>query len=234
MKKFFTLLLSSLFSLSLFAFDGSRLSISAVATSTQLKVEVDGRQYTMKDNSITLSYLSEGHHQVIITRQKSQHGFRKNEEVIYNSFIFLKKGFHFDITVNRFGKAVIDEHLIDIQDDWYNQEDDYYNSNNGGWSNGYSNVMSVSEFEGLKDQLRKEWFENNRVKSVKFIIDKNNFTTAQVKDLMLLFIFEDNRLDIAKYAYCKTVDQGRYYQLNDALTFTASKKELADFLHQAH
>ena len=53
MKKIFTLLLSSLFSLSLLAFDGSRLSISAPGTSTELKIEIDGRKFTMKNNSIT-------------------------------------------------------------------------------------------------------------------------------------------------------------------------------------
>ena len=139
MKKIFTLLLSSLFSLSLLAFDGSRLSISTVATSTQIKVEVDGRKFSMKDNSITLSYLAEGRHVIKITREKNMNGrndFRKREEVIYTNTIFLKRGFHLDITINRFGKAMMDERRIDMNDEWYNDEDDYYDSDNGGWNNG--------------------------------------------------------------------------------------------------
>ncbi|MBP8115276.1 MAG: hypothetical protein KAY50_07965, partial [Chitinophagaceae bacterium] len=64
MKKIFTLIISSLLSLSLLAFDGSRLSISAVTSSQELSVEVDGRKFSMKDNSITLSYLAQGYHQV--------------------------------------------------------------------------------------------------------------------------------------------------------------------------
>lgn len=234
MKKISTLLLSSVFSLSLLAYDGSRLSISSVATSTGMKVEVDGRKFSMKDNSITLGYLSEGSHQVMITRIKSTGSFRSKEEVIYNSAVFLKKGFHLDLTVNRFGKVLMDEHCIDLKDEWYNDEDDYYNSDNGGWSNGYSNVMSEREFSDVKDQIRKEWFENNRLISVKFIIDKNNFTTRQVKDLMLLFTFENNRLEVAKYAYCKTMDQKNYYQLMDVLSFSSSKEELASCMHAAH
>jgi Domain of unknown function (DUF4476) len=234
MKKISTLLLSSLFSLSLLAYDGSRLSISSVATSTEMKVEVDGRKFSMKDNTITLGYLSEGRHQVTITRTKSTNSFRRREEVIYSSAIFLKKGFHTDLTVNRFGKVIMDEHYIDLKDEWYNDEDDYYNSDNGGQNNGYSNVMSEREFSNVKDQIRKEWFENNRLISVKFIIDKNNFTTAQVKDLMLLFTFENNRLEVAKYAYCKTMDQKNYYRLNDVLTFSSSKEELSCYLREAH
>ena len=235
MKKIFTLLLSSLFSLSLFAFDGSRLSISAPGTSTELKIEIDGRQFSMKNNSITLGYLAEGSHQVKIYREskKNSMGFGR-KSYIFNSTIFLKRGFHLDITVNRFGKAMQDEQRIDATDEFYNDEDDYYDNNNGGWNNGqYNNVIGVRAFNDLKEQLRKEWFENNRMGSAKFIIDKSSFTAAQVKELMLLFTFESNRLELAKYAYCKTVDQRNYLLVNDALTFSSSKDELARFLSEA-
>ena len=239
MKKIFTLLLSTIFSLSLLAFDGSRLSVSAVGTSTEMKIEVDGRMFSMKDNSITLSYLAEGYHQVKIIREKNKKA-RDNDfsrsrksEVIYSNSIFLKRGFHLDITVNRFGKVLLDERRIDRDDEWYNEEDDYYDNDNGGWDNGRGNVMSNREFNDVKDQIRKEWFEANRLTSARVIIDKNNFTTQQVKDLMLLFTFENNRLEVAKYAYRKTVDKHSYYQLNDAFTFNSSKDELARFIRES-
>ena len=235
MKKIFTLLLSSLFSLSLLAFDGSRLSISAVGTSTEMKIEVDGRKFSMKDNSITLSYLAEGYHQVKIFREKNKrgNGNGRKSEIIYSNSIYLKKGVHLDITVNRFGKVLVDERRIDRNDDWYNDEDDYYDNDNGGWNNGYGNVMSNREFDDMKDQIRKEWFEKNRLTSAKVIVDKNNFTTQQVKELMLLFTFENNRLEIAKYAYRKTVDRQNYFQLNDAFSFSSSKEELARFIRES-
>ena len=237
MKKIFTLLLSSLFSLSLLAFDGSRLSISAVGTSTEMKIEVDGRKFSMKDNSITLSYLAEGYHQVKIFREKNKRGNGnsngRKSEIIYSNSIYLKKGVHLDITVNRFGKVLVDERRIDRNDDWYNDEDDYYDNDNGGWNNGYGNVMSNREFDDMKDQIRKEWFEKNRLTSAKVIVDKNNFTTQQVKELMLLFTFENNRLEIAKYAYRKTVDRQNYFQMNDAFSFSSSKEELARFIRES-
>lgn len=234
MKKIFTLLFSSLLSLSLLAFDGSRLSVSTVATSTVISVEVDGRKFNVKDNSITLGYLSEGRHRVVIYREKKRRGYGNNRDIIYNSFVTLRRGFHTDITVTRFGKVMLDEQRMDMRNDWYNDEDDYYNSDDGGWSNGYSNVMNAREFNTVKDQISKEWFENNRLVSTKVIIDKNNFTTQQVKELMYLFTFENNRLEIAKYAYCKTVDQRNYFQLNEALTFNSSKDDLARFLRESY
>ena len=93
--------------------------------------------------------------------------------------------------------------------------------------------MNGREFEVLKESLRKEWFEANRLISVRFIIDKNNFTTQQVKELMLLFTFEKNRLEIARYAYSKTVDKKNYYLVNEVLTFSSSKDELARFIRNS-
>ncbi len=86
----------------------------------------------------------------------------------------------------------------------------------------------------MKEQIRKEWFENNRLTSAKTIIDKNNFTAQQVKEMMLLFSFENNKLEIAKYAYRKTVDKQNYYVVNDAFTFSSSKDELARFIRESN
>lgn len=253
MKKIFTLLLGSVFSLSLLAYDGTRLSISTVTNNMDLKVEIDGKRFTMQNNSITVGNLSEGSHQLKIYRDKKRNawGFgRRGEDVIYSSYVYLKRGFHSDILVNRFGKVFVDEQRIDANNDRYNEDDRRYNdqdnnydngnngnnnngNNNNGWNNGYGNVMNDREFNDIKEQIRKEWFENNRLTSAKVIIDKNNFTTQQVNDLMLLFTFENNRLELAKYAYRKTVDKQSYFQVNDALTYSSSKDELARFIRES-
>lgn len=242
MKRIFTLFFALLFSITMFAFNGSKLSISTVSNSQDYKVEVDGRKFTMRDNAITLSNLSEGYHQVKIFRDGMKSngnafGFGRNV-IIYSNSVYLKRGFHLDITINRFGKALVDERRIDYKDDWYDDDDDYYDGNdgswnNGGWNNGYGNLMNVREFESVKESLRKEWFEKNRLTSTKFIIDKNNFTTMQVREMMLLFSFENNKLEIAKYAYRKAVDKNNYYMVNDALTFNSSKDELARFIRES-
>lgn len=232
MKKFFTLLIGSLFSLSLLAFDGSRLSISAPGTTSELKIEIDGRKFTMKNNSITVGYLGEGRHDVKIYKEaKRRKGDFGRRQVVYSNSIILKRGFHLDITVNRFGKVLVDERRMDYDDEWYNDEDEYFDSEEG-WGNN-RNIMTGRELEQVKESLRKEWFDNNRLTSAKFIIDKNNFTTAQVKELVLLFTFDNSRLELAKYAYRKTVDQKNYYQVSELLTFSSSKEELARFIRES-
>ena len=248
MKKISTLLLSSLFSLSLLAYDGSRLSISTISNTMNLKIEVDGRRLSMQDNSITLKNIGEGYHQVKIFRdRKNGHGnrlddnngngfgngfgfgFGRRSQIIYSNSIFLKRGFETEIIVSRSGKVFIDECLIDSYDDF---NDDDRNDGNGGWNNGYGNVINTREFEQVKDQIRKEWFEKNRLTSAKVIIEKNNFTARQVTELASLFTFENNKLEIAKYAYRKTVDKQNYYLLNDVFTFNSSKDELARFIRE--
>lgn len=232
MKKISTLLLSSLFSLSMLAFDGSRLSISSTGMASDLKIEVDGRKFSMKDNSIILSYMSEGRHDVKIYKEakRSRDNFGRRQ-IVYSNLVFLKRGYHLDITVNRFGKVLVDEIRIDQEDEWSNDQDEYYD-NEDGWGHN-SNVMSTREMDQVKESLRREWFENNRLSSAKFILDKNNVTVAQVKDLMNLFTFESNKLELAKYAYKKTVDQRNYFQVMDALTFSSSKDELARFIRES-
>lgn len=235
MKKIFTLLLSSLFSLTLLAYDGTRLSISTVSNKVMdFKIEVDGRKYSMQDNSITLSNLAEGTHNIRIYREKKKNGngfgFGRKQEIIYATSVFMKRGFHLDITVNRFGKVLVDERRIGPNDDWYDGEEDGYYDGDDGWDNGYANVMSAGEFASVKQSISKEWLESNRLSSAKFIMDKNNFTTQQVREMMLLFSFESNKLEVAKYAYRKTVDQKNYYQVNDVFSFSSSRDELARFI----
>lgn len=235
MKKIFTLVLSSLFSLSLLAYDGSRLSISTFSTDKMdFKVEVDGRKFDMQDNSLLLTNLSEGNHNVRVFRMMKKKGngfgFGRKQELIYATTVFLRRGFHLDITVNRFGKALVDERKIGKYDDWF---DDGYGDEEDGWDNDYANVMSAQEFESVKQAIDKEWLESNKLSSAKFIIDKNNFTTMQVRELMMLFSFEKNKLEVAKYAYRKTVDKHNYYQVNDVFSFSSSKEELARFLRES-
>ncbi len=235
MKKFFTLLFSSLFSLSLLAYDGSRLSISTVSNSMDLKVEIDGRKVTMQNNTITLGNITEGSHNVKIYKEKKRNGFsmapRKRQELIYSGSVFVKRGFHTDITVNRFGKVFIDERRIQRYDEWYDEDEDY--GDDGGWDHGYDNVMNTRDFEQVKEQISKEWFEKNRLTSARVIMDRNNFTTRQIQELMLLFTLENNKLEVAKYAYRKTVDKHNYHRVNEALTFKSSKEELARFIRDS-
>lgn len=274
MKTFFTLLLSSLFSLSSIGYDGTRLTVTSVSNN-KMFVEVDGRRYNLDAHTVTISNLRPGVHNVRVLRQvKTKKGrnidiWGKKEDVIYSIKATLKNGYDFDIVVNRFGKVMIDERRIDDIDDWYDDDDDYdydndrsndqdkewdenpndrndrdwdndrndrnnrdsKNDRNDRYDDNSSRSMSSYDFSQAKESLRKEWFENTRMTTAKQIIDRNYFTSQQVRDLMLLFTFENNRLEIAKYAYGRTVDKGNYFVVNDAFTFN-SKEKLNEYIRE--
>lgn len=232
MKKISTLLLSSLFSLSLLAFDGNRLSISRVNNNMNLKIEVDGQQIMMQSNSITLTKLSEGNHNVRVFREKRSdyitNRLDRRYEIIYATSVYLGRAYQVDITINGSGMVFMDTYRV-VTDSDANTSDNV----DGDLDNAYSNVMSAREFDQVKDQVRKELFETNKLKSVETIISKNNFTTQQVYDLMFLLSFESNRLEVAKFAYCNTVDKQNFYRLIGALTFSNNKADLAEFIHES-
>ena len=274
MKTIFTLLLSSIFSLSSMAYDGTRLTVTSIS-STKMFVEVDGRRYNLDGNTISLKNIRPGVHTVrVLKEMKEKKGrnidiWRQREQVIYSIKASMKNGYHFDILINRFGKAMIDERRIDETEDWY-EDDDYYDNdrNNKDWDDdidqpkqdrdgvynndrdddvdtndpvyndnnndddSYDREMSDYDFNMAKENLRKEWLENKRLASAKQIIDRNNFSSEQVRSLMILFTFENNRLDIAKYAYGKTIDKRNYRVVSEALTFSSNKDKLSEYIRE--
>lgn len=103
--------------------------------------------------------------------------------------------------------------------------------NNYGYDEGFGKAMSDREFNMVKQAIQKEWFEGNKVKSASQVITTNHLTSAQVKQMLDLFAFENNKLDLAKQAYGKTVDQ-RNFLLIVGPTFShqSSKDELARYV----
>ena len=73
---------------------------------------------------------------------------------------------------------------------------------------------------------------DNKLKSASQIVKTNNLSTAQVEQILLLFSFENNKLDIAKQAYANTVDKGNYSMLFDVFSFSSSKTELQRYIQR--
>lgn len=89
--------------------------------------------------------------------------------------------------------------------------------------------MSESQFSQVVQSIESKGFDDSKLTMSKQVISTNCMTSNQVKRLMLLFSFEDTRLDLAKYAYGYTYDIGNYYQLNDAFKFESSIEELNEY-----
>jgi hypothetical protein len=226
---------------------------------TAIKVVIDGRRFEPNNNTMRIQGLEAGSHQVKIYRQKNNGLFSilgSRYEVIFNSAVSVKPRSNVMINIDRFGRALVSDNR---QGGWNNRDwdrnNDYDRDNDfdfdrgnraGDYSNdrgdrggrygdydnnyGYNNVMTSQEFQQVLQSIDREWLESNKMKSASQIVHTNNLTSAQVKQMVMLFGIESNKLDLAKQAYTNTVDKRNYGIVNDAFNFNSSKDELARFI----
>ena len=252
MKKTSTLIAAMLLTIILYAYP-NRTTISITSNSkSSLRVLIDGNNYNAMRNALLVNNLNAGYHNIKVyqlVKPNQNNGLNNNYQLVYNATVLLKPNYHVDISVNRFGKAFFDEQPVgsgyyDLDDEdctnnnqnnnWNNNQSNNWNNNqnnnqNNNWNN-TNRVMNNQSFDRLKTSLKNESFENTRVNIAKQVIAMNYFNTGQVKDLLQLFLFENNKLEIAKYAFRYTVDKGDYYLLSDAFIFSSNKDELMRFI----
>jgi hypothetical protein len=140
----------------------------------------------------------------------------KRYELVYNTTVDLKRRTHLFITIERNGHISKQENRV--KKDWNWDEHDGNNGysrgddNDGQWGDydsheGYAGGMNDREFKNVLRAIDKEWLESNKLKSASQIVNSNSVTTAQVEQVLMLFSFENNKLEIAKEAYTNTVDK---------------------------
>ena len=228
MKKIFTFLSILLTSISSFAFS-SRLTISSSNNNDRVRVTVDGKNYqagNRQNDDIVIDDLRAGVHSVKVYKAGSgrNRGNNNNMKLLYSGNIYVRNGYHTDIVINRFGKAFVDERQIQRYDD-----DDNNNYDNYNWSR---QPMNERSFEQLKQSIRRESFDDTKLSIAKTATRDQAVSTAQVKELLGLFSFEQNKLDLAKYCYQYTTDYNNYYSVANSFGFSSSKQELLRYIEQ--
>lgn len=91
--------------------------------------------------------------------------------------------------------------------------------------------MSEQEFAAARQSVQSKTFEDSKLTVAKQICKGKCLLASQVRDLMLLFDYEETRLDFAKYAYAYTFDIDNYYMVNDAFQYESSIEELNSYIH---
>ncbi|MEO7265888.1 MAG: DUF4476 domain-containing protein [Ferruginibacter sp.] len=220
----------------------SRLSIST-AGKNNFRIMLDGSYINaqqMADGEIIINNIRAGNHNIKVYQQNSGYynhndsrrnsNQRMQQQLVYDGNIYIKAQYHVDVTINRFGKAFIDEQRMDdnMYGNGYNEN--WSNGNSGGWNN--NAAMNPRDFMIMKQSIARETFENMRLSIAKQAITGDYFSVQQVMELMQLFSFENNKLDIAKYAYRFAADKNNYYQVADALGYSVSKEDLMRYIKQ--
>lgn len=110
----------------------------------------------------------------------------------------------------------------------YGNDDDRRPRPSRGCRDGYA--MSPRQLDDMLSSLRKQTFEDTRLKSAKQMVSNNCMSAGQVAKMCQEFTFEANRLDLAKFAFQYCVDPKNYYKVNDVFTFSSSTDELTEFV----
>jgi hypothetical protein len=95
---------------------------------------------------------------------------------------------------------------------------------------GCMSAMSGNDFKSALSSIEDKSFEDSKLTIAKQVSKSNCLNSVQVKEIMLIFSFEDTRLEFAKFAYDHTMDQGNYYLVNDAFDFEMTIGELDTYI----
>jgi hypothetical protein len=238
MKRIITLMFSLFLVISAFAaINPSRLSVTSFSSAI-LTVEVDGNRYERVPGSLVINDLPSGYHKVNVYELRiERRGFRKVDSynLIYSSSLLLKPLHHINIAISPSGKVRISEEMIrrngNDRDDWGRNhprnDNDWYDRDRDG--RGYNQPMNDRMFMAAKETIRRESFDKDKLMLAKQIVSKNMFYTSQVKELVQLFSFDDSKLELAKFAYARTIDNNNYFVLYDAFAFRKNKEELIHY-----
>jgi len=243
MKTIFTLVTSLFMSMAVFAAakPQSILTIKSV-DNADIRVVLDGKRFDPNDNAIMFGSIDAGRHDIKIFRQRNNSFFnmgREKYELVYNTTVDLKRRTHLFITIERNGRISMQENRVKKDWDWNDHsrknDQDRGNYGKGQWGDydnheGYASGMSDRDFRNVLQAIDKEWLESNKLKSASQVVKMNNMTTAQVGQVLMLFSFENNKLEIAKQAYANTVDKKNYSRLFDVFSFNSSKAELERYI----
>lgn len=90
--------------------------------------------------------------------------------------------------------------------------------------------MSNGNFNAAIATLKKQNFEDARLKTAKQIVTANCMSVDQIIQIANLFNFEDNKLDFAKYAYDYCIEPRNYFKLNGIFNFSSNAEELSDYV----
>lgn len=90
--------------------------------------------------------------------------------------------------------------------------------------------MSMQQFQQLKNSINNQWFSSGQISVFQQALAQNYFTANQVFELVNLFTFSSDQLQVAKAAYTKTVDPQNYFVVYDALEFSSNVNELSAYI----
>lgn len=91
-------------------------------------------------------------------------------------------------------------------------------------------AMNDASFNQLRASIESQWFSDGKMVVFNQALQANYFTTQQVNALINLFSFSNDKLEVAKKAYLKTVDKENYFMVYNSLQWNSSIQSLSNYI----
>ncbi len=221
--------------------DGSVLNLR-LSDNSPFAVYVDGHRVGPVASRATLTNLSDGKHFLEVQRVSNFRGRGKKEKT-FKDVIRVKRNTESFATIDLDCNKIHFDRVIELNNRSWDKEDNTCRErgchnpkhNHGNSPNHCATPvgpmpMSQNDFSQLKHTIDNGSFESTKLTIFKQSLAYNYFSSAQVREVMNLFWFENSKLEVAKLAYPKTIDQNNYYTLNNEFSFSSSVNELGNYL----
>ncbi|MFM7005967.1 MAG: DUF4476 domain-containing protein [Flavobacteriales bacterium] len=93
-------------------------------------------------------------------------------------------------------------------------------------------TKTMNRLEAFKAELQDQSFEEDRLEALQLAMKNTCLTTAQAEQLLDLFTFDENRLEVAKYLSDRLTDRDNAAALAKKLTFDSNKMEYRRYISE--
>ncbi len=193
-------------------------------TTNNYEVRIDDRRYFSNTNSsnaasykITVNNLLTGTRVLKVYKLRNNsvatNASTQNTLVYSNNFV-LREGYDMDITVRANGAVQFSEVMSEMT-----------NPISTG-------PMATASFNTLKQNIQAQWSQSLKAEKIRdaFIDTDNHFSSAQIRQLLVMVTSESDKLDLAKLAYSGVTDPGNFAALSNIFSSTAKRNEFAEFI----
>ncbi|MBC8047834.1 MAG: DUF4476 domain-containing protein [Fimbriimonadaceae bacterium] len=195
-------------------------------------VSIDRQYFQNPVKNFLLSNIEPGDHKIeIFTERAVHHGYYTSTQQVklFSGIIYLKPASLIQGIIDEHGRFYIDD--IDPLTHYEYYHDEYYQPDyhqQPVYAKPYA--MNDRAFLQLVNVLEDQWFDDTRLDVAIQALQNSWLTSAQVKEILQLFWFEDSKLSFAKAAYKKVVDPQSYFVIYKEFWFSSSVDDLNDYI----
>lgn len=208
----------------IYAQKGTSLTLS-IYDGSAFTVEFDNNAYTKQSEELTIEGIAGGKHHLKVIASGSK-------APVFSGYINLSDGYTTRAVIDDYKSFYVYQKYRYRKTRGSNETIDWerhYGDIGYGEENNYR-VISDIEFTDLMNIVRTKTYDNTKLEICKLAIENSFFTTEMVSSMIKLLTFETYRLELAKYAYGKTVDKRNYLKIFDTFKYEFSITELKEYI----